>query len=234
MAYVGRLPPMSLLTWQNWIGKLEFYQRRTQFIDRFRILGKFKIIQTYMIFWLLLCYQAAVFGDSSIRTSRSKTAPSNAYSVVSNDVIHFDNKKLGDVLESLSSEYGFEYQIADALLEHDVSGSFQRRPLMGLLKRILAGVGYVVETGEAGQVKMVIVSRQSNDAGQSTDANKILPVPELDPILDEPVTSNNMTDEQLRGFEIADEQQTVPPEWMNDFEPEQEPGSEVTGPKPGF
>ncbi len=187
-----------------------------------------------MIFWLLLCYQSTIFGDASSRTPSSRSVPIISESVVSGDVVRFDNMKLGDVLKSLSTQYGFEYQISNELLEHDVSGSFQRQPLMALLKRILADVSYFVETGDAGQVKMVIVSRQSNDAAETKDVLKVIQVPELDPILDEPLNTNNMTDEQLRGFEIADEQQTVPPEWKNDFEPEQEPGSEVTGPNPGF
>ena len=101
------------------------------------------------------------------------SAPANCENSVAEEVISLEikNQPLGEVLEDISAETGYEFSIDESWLNFPVTASIRNQPLHIGLKRILRNFNSAVIYGSDGVIKIKIYDRETSSghtAGQST------------------------------------------------------------------
>ncbi len=149
----------------------------------------------------------------------------------------FEGRALSEVLDALAGEPGFEYEGAEQLLAHRVSGRFEAMPVIDAVSKLLEPFNYIMTFDEEGRIQRLLVSGLSAEPGEAAQA----PVT-AEPIREEPVKEESdlrtmdlppgmtLTEEQYRLFEEFDPGAEVPPELSHLFDLDMPPGAEETGP----
>ena len=141
----------------------------------------------------------------------------------------FDNRPLFEVLEAIGSQAGFEYQGYKEVLSHPMTGNFEGLDLINAVERILEPFNYVMVFKRNGEIRRLhIVSFRGASAGTRvppqtgslTPAFTYEPGPPTNfgPTMEDHLL--DLTFEERRLFEVADDELGPPPELVQYFEPE--------------
>ena len=129
-----------------------------------------------LIFFILICCCGLLL-----------SAPANCENSVAEEIITLEikNQPLGDVLEDISAETGYEFSLDENWLHFPVTASIRNQPLHIGLKRILRNFNSAVIYGSDGVIKIKIYDRETSSgqaAGQST-ANRTYEEPGYQPVI---------------------------------------------------
>lgn len=114
----------------------------------------------FILFNLICCY------------GLSMPLPANCENSIAEELISLDikNKPLGEVLEDISAETGYQFSIDESWNDFPVTASIKNEPLHRGLKRILRNLNNAVIYGSDGTIKIKIYEREKssgNPAGRS-------------------------------------------------------------------
>lgn len=144
----------------------------------------------------------------------------------------FSDRPLGEILNRLSQLGKFKVRVNENLTRYPVSGQFDKVSLPEALKQILGPFNYLILAGtEAKPGTIFILDLRSGDpsAGPSPLQEATAPNSQEGPRFLTP-DDVELPDELREAFEVAGKKQGPPPELRDLFYPEQDPGSEETGP----
>ena len=102
----------------------------------------------------------------------SMPLPANCENSIAEELISLDikNKPLGEVLEDISAETGYQFSIDESWNKFPVTASIKNEPLHKGLQRILRNLNIAVIYGSDGNIKIKIYEREKssgNPAGRS-------------------------------------------------------------------
>lgn len=114
----------------------------------------------FILFNLICCY------------GLSMPLPANCENSIAEELISLDikNKPLGEVLEDISAETGYQFSIDESWNKFPVTASIKNEPLHRGLQRILRNLNNAVIYGSDGTIKIKIYEREKssgNPAGRS-------------------------------------------------------------------
>ena len=114
----------------------------------------------FILFNLICCY------------GLSMPLPANCENSIAEELISLDikNKPLGEVLEDISAETGYQFSIDESWNKFPVTASIKNEPLHKGLQRILRNLNNAVIYGSDGTIKIKIYEREKssgNPAGRS-------------------------------------------------------------------
>lgn len=114
----------------------------------------------FILFNLICCY------------GLSMPLPANCENSIAEELISLDikNKPLGEVLEDISAETGYQFSIDESWNKFPVTASIKNEPLHKGLRRILRNLNNAVIYGSDGTIKIKIYEREKssgNPAGRS-------------------------------------------------------------------
>lgn len=142
-------------------------------------------------------------------------------------------RPLYDVLEFLRERRDIAYGCPGDILRYEVSGQFDEMPLPDMIKEVLAPFNYTVALDHEGGIKRLqIISFKQPHPGAASLS------PGISNKLDSPWREKvvtpadlDLSEEERRLFEVADQRVGPPPELSEQFSPSQPLGSENTGPQ---
>jgi len=146
---------------------------------------------------------------------------------------HIDNRPLWQVLDTISQQTAFEYQVHEDLLKQPVSGHFEGIPLIEAMKKLLRPFNYhLVSPKEPGKPLQVYILSMKGELTVPVAVPEVLTQTEPENMAPGNLLTGleQLTEEERLLFEVANEGVGPPPELIHEFEPWQEPGTEITGP----
>lgn len=193
-------------------------------------------IRTLFSMAAFLCLLAALSGSLTPGLAAEPAASASEHPGPMNLVVadgklsgRFNDRPLAEILDFISGIMGFEYQASHQLGAERVSHEFDRVPLMDATKQLLAPFGHFIEFHGNGRIKHIFISGKRNAPrgtpqlhgqldGQKDQGGK---GPDRDRMKVSP--SMELEDASTQGS-------GPPPELIDLFYPQQEPGTELTGP----
>ena len=141
-----------------------------------------------------------------------------------------DDQPVQQVLDVLSAQGGFIYDGPEALLDREVSGTFEGVPLLATLKQLLAPFNYYLIVAEdPTKITRLVITGLRGSPGERPLADESAD-PEIPPAAVTQGPAGELTEQERAMFEVAHERMGPPPELLEYFEPVQAPGTELTGP----
>ena len=94
----------------------------------------------------------------------SMPLPANCENSIAEELISLDikNKPLGEVLEDISAETGYQFSIDESWIDFPVTASIKNEPLHRGLKRILRNLNNALIYGSDGTIKIKIYEREKS------------------------------------------------------------------------
>lgn len=147
----------------------------------------------------------------------------------------FENRPLSEVLSSLQPYSRFSFRGPEDILSLPVSGRFHKAAPTQVVKKILKRFNHTLLENDAGAIQQLIVMSLRDESGAGSEV--LVPSPKS--IQQEAIQAREKfrpkpepSEEARRAIlEGAAREQELPEDIEKAFHPEQEPGTEKTGPK---
>ena len=146
---------------------------------------------------------------------------------------HIDKQPLGQILDIISQQTAFEYQSHDDLLKQPVSGHFEGIPLIKAMKKLLRPFNYYLIMSDGnGEIEHLYITSLKGELTVPVAVPEVLTQTEPENTAPGNLLTGleQLTEEERLLFEVPEEEKSPPPELLDQFEPWQELGTEITGP----